>query len=59
MAEYKDSPVYDIPARQLKAPKPHIDDATYKKDHEHSIKNPDEFWSKVRMDHKQGGGRSC
>lgn len=47
MAEYRDAPIYDIPARQLQNPKPHIDDATYKKDHETSIKKPDEFWSKL------------
>ena len=50
MAEYKDVPIYDIPARQLKAPKPHIDDATYRQNHEASVKNPDEFWGKVSAD---------
>lgn len=47
MAEYRDAPIYDIPARQKKGPKPHIDDATYKKDHATSISNPDAFWTKV------------
>lgn len=47
MAEYRDAPVHPIAPRLLKDPKPHVDDATYLKDHESSIKNPDEFWTKV------------
>ncbi|CAO1636365.1 unnamed protein product [Sympodiomycopsis kandeliae] len=54
MAEYRDAPVHDIPAR-LKGkgegnhprPKPHIDEATYKSNYQASITKPDEFWGKL------------
>lgn len=48
MAEYRDSPVYDIPLRQKQGPKPHVDDASYKNDHAISVKETDAFWRKVR-----------
>jgi acetyl-CoA synthetase len=47
MAEYKDVKLYPIAPRLQGNPKPHVDEATYKKDHETSIKNPDEFWNKL------------
>lgn len=48
MAEYRDSPIYDVPAR-LKGkgegnhprPKPHIDEAAYKSNYQASITKPD------------------
>ncbi|PWO00806.1 acetyl-coenzyme a synthetase [Tilletiopsis washingtonensis] len=49
MAEYADSPVYDIPSRITGKgqPKPWVDNATYEKDHAASIKDTDGFWGKL------------
>lgn len=47
MAEYRDAPLHPIAPRLSKDPTPHVDSSTYKKDHDASLKNPDEFWGKV------------